>query len=154
MDDPTRFPELALRDLTGRERPSPAVFDGTWNVVFVAFRRNQQVVIDEWVGRLDPLPEGVRVWEVPALSGMWSLARGMIDGGMAVGVGSREVQERTVTYYGDLGRVTGPLGIASRSVVTVLLLDANGAVASRVEGRWDPAAQARLLAPIAGGGQP
>ncbi len=145
--DPLHFPALELRDLRGRERPSPAVFDGRWNLVFVAFRRGQQKAIDEWVKRLGPLPDGVKVWEVPSLSGVWTMARGMIDGGMAAGVGTRDTQERTLTFYGDLRRITTPLGITRRSVITILLLDATSAVVARAEGSFDQVAADLLLAP-------
>ena len=141
-----RFPELELRDLRGRTRPSPSVFDGKWNLVFVAFRRRHQSLIDEWLRQIDGATEGVALWEVPAISGMWSPARGFIDGGMAAGVGTIEVQERTLTYYGDLRRLTGPLEISTRDTITTLLLDGSGAVVDRAAGPFDQDSAERLLA--------
>jgi hypothetical protein len=43
------FPQLAARDLGGREVALPAGLPGERNVVIVAFRREQQRLVDSWV---------------------------------------------------------------------------------------------------------
>ena len=44
-----RFPRLQGRDLTGRTRWLPEAFGERLSLVFVAFRRDQQPMIDSWV---------------------------------------------------------------------------------------------------------
>jgi hypothetical protein len=52
----------------------------------------------------------------------------MIDGGMAAAIREPVVLRRTLTVYGDVGRVTGPLGIGDRSTATLLVVDGEGRV--------------------------
>ena len=47
------FPQLAGRDLDGREVALPAGLPGEWTVVIVAFRREQQELVDSWVPWLE-----------------------------------------------------------------------------------------------------
>src|SRR5690349_792763 len=47
------FPRLAARDLDGCEVALPAGLPGEWNVVIVAFRREQQDLVDSWVPWLE-----------------------------------------------------------------------------------------------------
>lgn len=47
------FPRLAARDLDGREVALPAALPGERNVVLIAFRRDQQKLIDSWVPWLE-----------------------------------------------------------------------------------------------------
>ena len=141
------FPELEARDLTGRDVVLPSAFDGSVNLVFVAFRRQQQAEIDSWGPWLENTwaTEVRRFYEVPALARLWAPARNFIDGGMATGVGSLETQQRTFTVYGDLNRVTRPLAINDRSVVSIFIVNANGLILDRATGRFDPAVASRLL---------
>ena len=142
-----RFPELALKDLTGAALRSPTAFAAPWNLVLVAFRRRHQELIDPWIawclsdevaGRLVP-------WELPALSRIWAPFRPVIDGGMATGVGELAAKRRTLTYYGPLRRLTSPLRIDDRSTISILLLDAAGLVVDRGLGAFDPELAQRLL---------
>jgi hypothetical protein len=47
------FPQLAARDLGGREVALPAGLPGERNVVLIAFRRDQQRLADSWVPWLE-----------------------------------------------------------------------------------------------------
>jgi hypothetical protein len=49
------LPQLAARDLSGREVALPAGLPGERNVVLIAFRRDQQQLVDSWVPGLDPV---------------------------------------------------------------------------------------------------
>ena len=44
-----RFPHLAARDLEGRSLELPDAFSGASNLVIVAFRREQQAMVDSWI---------------------------------------------------------------------------------------------------------
>src|SRR5664279_2573234 len=132
-----RFPRLAARDLEGRVRSLPDDFAGTCNVVVVAFRREQQSMVDSWIAWFDTIAAqhpGVRCYEVPVIAARWSLARPVIDGGMAQAVRAQEARRRTLTVYTDVGRVTDALAIDDTRTVTVLLVDSDGRVRARTTG--------------------
>jgi hypothetical protein len=80
------FPQLAARDLSGREVTLPAGLPGERNVVLIAFRRDQQKLVDTWVPWLEQraaADPGLRFVELPAIGLQWEPARPAIDGGMA-----------------------------------------------------------------------
>jgi peroxiredoxin len=43
------FPQVTARDLGGREVALPADLRGQRNVVLIAFRRDQQQLVDSWM---------------------------------------------------------------------------------------------------------
>lgn len=139
MDEPWTFPRLAGRDLDERDVALPAAFDGDVNVVIVAFRRRQQAMVDTWTPWLteraaaDP---GLRFYELPTIGVQWRPARRMIDGGMASAIRDEPTRRRTVTVYTDTRRTTDALAIADTGTVTVLLVDAAGAIRWRATGAY------------------
>ena len=146
------FPRLAARDLDGREVVLPAGLPGEWNIVIVAFRREQQELADSWVPWLEEraatIP-GLRFAELPAIGLQWQPARPVIDGGMAAAIRDQKTRRRTLTVYTDLRRVTAPLGIGDRSTIWLFLLDRAGQVRWRGTGGWDAATAAALDAALA-----
>jgi hypothetical protein len=147
------FPRLIARDLDGREVMLPAGLPGDWNVVIVAFRRQQQELVDSWVPWLEERAAevpGLRFAELPAIGLQWQPARQVIDGGMAAAIGDQKTRRRTLTVYTDLRRVTAPLGIGDRSTIWLFLVDRAGQVRWRGSGGWDPATAASLAGALAG----
>ena len=142
-----RFPSITARSLEGTEVRLPEDFAGERIVVIVAFQRHQQSLVDSWVPWLDEraaADPGLRFYELPTIGRMWIPARRFIDGGMASAIRDPVILRRTLTVYGDVGRVTGPLGITTRSTIALLLLDSSGAVRWSDAGGFD-AATARSL---------
>ena len=132
-----RFPRLAARDLEGRVRSLPDDFAGTCNLVVVAFRREQQSMVDSWIAWFDGIAAqhpGVRCYEVPVIATRWSPARPVIDGGMARAVRAQDARRRTLTVYTDVRRVTDALAIDDTRTVTVLMVDSDGRVRGRTTG--------------------
>ena len=65
------FPHLAARDLEGRARDLPDDFSGTSNLVIVAFRREQQAMVDSWVAWFETIAAEhptLRCYEVPVVA--------------------------------------------------------------------------------------
>jgi hypothetical protein len=90
------FPRLAARDLDGRAVALPAGLPGDWNVVIVAFRREQQDLVDSWVPWLDQRAAAdprLGFAELPAIGLRWQPARSVIDGGMAAAIHGQKTQE-------------------------------------------------------------
>lgn len=125
------FPRLRARSLQGLDVDLPGAFAGRRNVVALAFRREHQGLVDAWAvwaearAATDP---ALRFYEIPVIGRRWVPARRFIDTGMAAAIRDPVVLQRTFTVYGDVARVTGPLGIADRSTITVCLVDPTGTV--------------------------
>ena len=125
------FPNIRARNLEGLDVVLPRAFAGERNVVMVAFQRQHQSLVDSWVPWLEreaSADAGLRFFEIPTIGRMWAPARRFIDGGMAAAIRVPEILQRTFTIYGDVSRLTTPLGITDRSTITVLLVDSEGRV--------------------------
>jgi hypothetical protein len=151
------FPQLAARDLAGREMALPAALPGQRNVVLIAFRRDQQGLVDSWVPWLEQraaTDPGLGFIELPAIGLQWAPARRAIDGGMAAAIRDEAVRRRTLTVYTDIRRVTVPLGIDDRATIWLYLVDRAGRVAWRGSGGLDPATAASLATALATAPEP
>ena len=145
------FPHLAARDLEGRDVVLPEAFDGDRNVVIIAFHRRHQALVDSWVPWLadrrvqDP---GLCFFELPAIARIWAPARPMIDGGMAAAIRDPVGLRRTLTVYGDVGRLARALGITSRSTIVLLVVDRAGEVHWSGSGSFSPETAAEMDAAL------
>jgi hypothetical protein len=140
------FPRLRARDLTGYSRWVPDAFEGRRNLVFVAFRRDQQAAIDSWAPWLASAAVSAQLgfYELPVLARRWAPMRPLIDGGMAAAVRADQARRRTMTVYGDVGGITGALGITDRTTVTIFLVDRRGQILDRATGPFEQATATRL----------
>jgi hypothetical protein len=131
----------------------PEAFGEPLSLVFVAFRRDQQAVIDSWASwlRAPEVANRLAFYEVPILGRRWAPMRPVIDGGMATAVRDQNARRRTVTVYGDLGKITEALGISDRSTVSIFLVDHQGLIVDRATGPFDPATAARFAEQTAHG---
>jgi hypothetical protein len=141
-----RFPRLQGRDLTVRARWLPDAFGAGLHLVFVAFRRDQQTVIDSWAPWLrgPEVANRLAFWEVPILGRRWALMRPVIDGGMAAAVRDEQARRRTVTVYGNVEKIAGALSIPDRSTVSIFLVDSDGHIVERATGPFGEAGAARF----------
>ena len=137
------FPRLSAKDLFGAEAITPDCFGAEPAIVLVAFRRQQQAQVDSWLPWLEH--EHLRFFEMPCIARAFAPFRPLIDGGMAAGVGTDEARGRTLTYYGDLRKVTGLLEIRNRSEITVLAVE-GGTVTGRATGSFSDDRGRALLA--------
>jgi hypothetical protein len=125
------FPKIRARNLEGVDVDLPDGFVGDRNVVAIAFQRNHQSLVDSWApwfeeqAAVDP---GLRFYELPTIGRIWAPVRNFIDGGMAAAIREPVILQRTLTVYGDVNRVTKPLGIEDRSTIALLLVDGSGHV--------------------------
>jgi hypothetical protein len=125
------FPEIPARNLEGAGVDLPGGFVGDRNLVAIAFQRNHQGLVDSWVpwfeaqAAVDP---GLRFYELPTIGRIWAPVRNFIDGGMAAAIREPAILQRTLTIYGDVNRLTKPLGIEDRSTIALLLVDGSGHV--------------------------
>lgn len=145
-----QFPRIAARDLDGRPVSIPGL-DGDRRVLLVAFRRQQQAMVDSWTAWLDARcarDPGLRYYEVPTIGVLWSPVRPFIDGGMARAIPDRAVRARTLTAYTDVRRVTAALGLAGTSTIAVVLVDRTGHIRWQAEGGFTERTAAALDAAL------
>ena len=131
MTDVKRFPTVEGVSLDDTELTLPADLEGERNLLAVAFHRNHQRQVDTWIPlfrELEAEVPGLAGYEIPTISGSWRPLRWFIDGGMKAAIPDPLTRSRTVTVYGDVGRVTDGLGLPDRDRIAVVLLDRRGEV--------------------------
>ena len=131
MSSRAKFPRIDARNLQSLDVRLPEAFAGKRNVVMIAFQRQHQSLVDSWVPWLEQQSasdDGLRFYEIPTIGRMWAPARRFIDGGMAAAIRVPAILQRTFTFYGDVSRLTTPLGITDRSTITIALVDDEGHV--------------------------
>ncbi|MFM9125087.1 MAG: hypothetical protein ACKOSO_08060, partial [Actinomycetota bacterium] len=87
------------------------------------------------------------VVEVPCLGAQWRPLRRWIDGGMASGIGQPAILARTITVYGDTGRIVDALAAGDRERVQARVARRTGEVLAEAAGEptgagWDRIAAA------------
>ena len=146
------FPCLSARDLEGRAVSLPDDLGGEHSLVIVAFRREQQPIVDSWIAWYESIATEcptLGCYELAVIATRWSPARPFIDGGMARAVRERHARRRTLTVYTDVRRVTDALAIDDTGVVTVLLVGADGRLRGRTTGSANEEAGSGLLRALA-----
>ncbi|MFP4469230.1 MAG: TlpA family protein disulfide reductase [Bacteroidales bacterium] len=131
-----QFPEIKARSLSGNEYVFPAKASGKITLIVVAFKRQSQPVINQWVEFWENNfgnDGGFDFYEIPMLASGWKIMRGIIDGGMQSGVPS-EKHDKTATYYGPLDHYYNDLEIDDPSIPYLFLLAPDGTIAWRSSG--------------------
>jgi hypothetical protein len=134
-----RFPTLKAENLLGRELMLPRDFAGEWNLVFVAFQREQQPDVDTWLPlarRLTSQFPKLRYYETPVIGRFYKVMKPVIDGGMRSGIPDRASREATVTIYTNKEPFRKALGIGTEETIYAFLLDREGIVRWRAQGRF------------------
>jgi hypothetical protein len=147
-----RFPTLRSTALSGREYALPRDFEGRANVVFVAFRREQQRDVDGWLPstrQLAAARPGVRFYELPTLRRGYRLLRPVIDGGMRGGIPDPATRDLTITLYTDVAAFRDSLGLPSDRSIYTLLVDSAGVVRWRGDGPYTAELGASLAEAVA-----
>lgn len=147
-DSVLRFPRAEGTNLEGRRFSLPADFESEYNVVFVAFRREQQADVDSWLPfvKAQKLVErGVRAYELPTLNRSYRLMRGFIDGGMARGIPEKATREATITLYIDKSPFKQALAISTEDRIVTFIVARDGRVLWRGDGPFTASMGAELI---------
>ena len=134
-----KFPEYSALNLEGRRLRLPDDLEGKMNVVILAFRREQQDSVDEWIRFLEGLVKEYGIlayYEIPTIHIIYSLFRWMIDGGMRAGITDKKVRQRTITLYIDKKEFKRRLEIDSEESIIILLLRKDGEILWRTVGHY------------------
>lgn len=146
------FPVVKGSNLEGRDFVLPRDFEGDLNLVFIAFERDQQTLVDSWIPTTKSLIQsyaGLRYYELPTIKKMNWVMRSIINRGMRSGIPDKEARKATITLYMNKDKLKQPLGLPHEDTIYVLLVDAAGKVVWRVEGARTGAKEADLRAAIA-----
>lgn len=152
LADQARFPTVTSKNLEGRAMTLPADFAGTRNVVFVAFQRDQQALVDTWVPYVKAAvgrTPGTEYYEIPTIGPLIRLLQWTINRGMRGGIPDVAARERTVTLYLDKAPFKASLGITTEETIHVLVVDRAGRVLWRETGAFSDAKGAALTQALA-----
>ncbi len=142
-----QFGPLSGRSLDGRAYELPGDLAKPYNLLVVAFRRDQQALVDRWLPwltRLEQLRADVAVYELPVLPSSYGPARWFIDGGMTRGIPDRAARARTVTVYTDVQKVVDKLGLEGTGTIAVAVVERSGRILAREVGDFDQLKAGRL----------
>lgn len=143
-----QFPHVDGTNLEGERFDLPTDFKGELNVVLVAFQREQQADVDSWMPFLNTVVESrsdMRIYELPTLGRRYRLVRPFIDGGMRRGIPDATVRAATITLYIDKTPFRESLLLPDEDRIYVLLVDQQGRVLWRGDGRFDERSGAELV---------
>lgn len=147
-DSVRHFPRVEGTNLEGKRFILPGDFEAELNVVFVAFRREQQADVDSWLPFLREQglgSRGVRVYEVPTLNRSYRWMRRFIDGGMARGIPELATRETTITLYIDKTPFKKALGIDAEDNISTMIVARDGRILWRADGHFTDASGADLM---------
>lgn len=131
------FPSVQGANLEGQKYALPGDFEGRCNLLFIAFKREQQAMVDTWIPAARYLastyPE-LRYYELPTIKPLNAMTRWFINRGMRGGIPDPAARAATITLYIDKKPFREALRIQSEETITILLLDEGGRVLWRSEG--------------------
>jgi Polyketide cyclase / dehydrase and lipid transport len=149
---PQTLSPLSGRALDGKEYELPGDLAKQRTLLVVAFRREQQRVIDQWLPWLIELEQrrpDVAVYELPVLSSVYGPARWFIDGGMTRGIPDASARARTITVYTDVAKVVENLGLAGTDAIAVLIVERSARILASEVGGFEEQKAERLAAALA-----
>jgi hypothetical protein len=141
------FPRLTASNLEKRSFTLPDDFEGSRNLLLVAFKREQQQQVDTWLRemrRFEELDPEFRYYELPTIQSPNRLVRWFIDTGMRRGIPDQKARSRTITLYIDKRPFLNALGITDENRIYCFLVNRSGQVLWRAEGGFDDAKAASL----------
>jgi hypothetical protein len=147
----TALNPLAGRALDGEAYELPGDLRTQHTFLVVAFRREQERLVDQWMPWLLELEQrraDVAVYELPVLSSFYNPARWFIDGGMTRGIADASARARTITVYTDVRKVMDDLGLPTRDTIAVALVDRTGRILAREIGAFEQSKAERLAAAL------
>ena len=124
------FPTLTGIDLMGVDRTIPETFNGKYNLIAVAFEREQQEIINTWITEADKLEasnKNFKFYEIPVIYELNALWRTWINNGMRSGIPDENARLRTITVYTERDKFLDFMKM-NKDTVYLLSLDQNGKI--------------------------
>lgn len=130
------FPIIEGIDIDGNTRPVPATFNGDFNLINIAFEREQQIDVNTWIVELSKLQliyPSLQYYELPVIEQRSSAERFWINNGMRSGIEDSIARARTITLYTDREKFLNHMQMSQDRIYT-LLLDKDANIIWRCEG--------------------
>ena len=130
------FPKITGIDLDGKKQELPAAFKNKFNLVIVAFKREQQAEVDTWINAIEPtLKENSNLsfYEIPLIYELSTFSRMWVNNGMRFGIPNEIARKRTITVYTnreEFFKITA----MKEDKIYALLIDNSGKILWRAEG--------------------
>lgn len=134
-----KLPQVKGSNLNRQKMVFPDDFSGEVNLVFIAFLRSHQDLIDEWIPFVEQLAQeypGLQYYEFPTLPNKGFLYRTFLNEGMRAGIPNEATRGRTITLYLDKRAFTEALDIDSEQNIWIYLFERSGEVLWRTGGRF------------------
>ncbi len=135
------------RSLDGRSYRLPYDLPTPYGMLVIAFRREQQQLVEDWLPALLELERThheLGVYELPVISSRYSPARRVIERGMAHDIVEAPARARTIAVYTDVGRVLGNVGLQGSDAIVLLLVERSGTILAREFGSFSEQKLQRL----------
>ena len=126
-----KLPTVKGSNLKRQKMIFPDNFAGEINLVFIAFLRRHQDLIDEWVPFVEQLAQenpDFRYYEFPTLPRKGPIYRTFLNEGMRAGIPNDATRARTVTLYIDKRTFREVLDIDNEQNIWLYLFDKSGNV--------------------------
>jgi hypothetical protein len=139
VSEAKQFPIMTGIDLLGDDRAVPDSFQGTYNIVTVAFQREQQEQVNTWIEYATPLikdNDTIRYYELPIIYEMSAMKRFWVNNGMRAGIPDADARERTITVYTERDTLINKMNW-DKDKITTYILDNNGNILWRKDGVFD-----------------
>lgn len=130
------FPKITGIDLDGKKQELPTVFKNKFNLVIVAFKREQQAEVDTWIKAIEPILKensNLSFYEIPLIYELSTFSRMWVNNGMRFGIPNEVARKRTITVYTnreEFFRITK----MQEDKIYALLIDASGKILWKSEG--------------------
>ena len=135
-----KLPIVKGRNLKRQKMVFPDNFAGRINLVFIAFLRWHQDLIDEWVPFVEQLAQeipGFHYYEFPTLPRKGPIYRTFLNEGMRAGIPNEATRARTITLYLDKPAFRKALDIDDEQNIWLYLFDKSGTVHWRIDGKFN-----------------
>ncbi len=142
------FPTVTGRNLTGQPFTFPDDLRKDYNLIAVAFLRQQQADVDTWIPQMESLEAQIpsfSFFEVPTIRRMNPFSRWFIYQGMRGGIPSQAARQRTVTLHIDKEPFKKAIGIESEETIYLFLTDRTGKILWQTAGPWSEDKHRQLL---------
>jgi hypothetical protein len=137
--DEAHFPIVSGTNLDRQEFEFPRDFAGEYNLVIIPFQQKQQLDVNTWIPaaqELERTTPGLVYYELPTIYELPKLSRTFINEGMRAGIPDQTARERTITLYLDKDKFKAALEIQSEEIITLVLVNRQGDLLWRGEGRY------------------
>ncbi len=133
------FPQVTGIDLQGSMQKLPEAFQNEFNLVVIAFKREQQEQVNTWIKAVEPILKekpNLSFFEIPLIYELSSLKRFWVNNGMRFGIPDENARKRTITVYtkrDEFFKITK----MQENQIYALLINKSGKVLLRLEGNAD-----------------